>query len=36
VPNSLKENFGHGELGIYLAVRGNGTLKPDDSMRVED
>ncbi len=36
VPKALKENFGHGELGIYLAVRGNGTLKPDDPMRVED
>lgn len=36
VPKALRKNFGHGEIGIYLAVRNNGTLKPGDPVRVAD
>ena len=36
VPKALRENFGHGELGIYLAVRGDGTLEPGHPVRLEN
>jgi hypothetical protein len=26
VPKALREHFGHGDLGIYLAVQSSGTL----------
>jgi uncharacterized protein YcbX len=36
VPKALRENFGHGTIGIYLAVRTNGSLKPGDPVQVAD
>lgn len=34
VPAALRQHFGHGDLGIYLAVESNGTLAPSDVVHV--
>jgi len=36
VPMELLDRFGHGDMGVYLLVRGGGVVRPGDDVRVSD